>query len=422
MRTSSFRPTVRLVPVAIAGVMALGSSATAEETRRRTRSRPPERLPRRGSRPSMSRASTLRRRRARTSTSTPTATGSRKTRSPPTGRAGAPSTSCGSATRRTSGRSSTGSRRTSRPRRDPTSRSSATSTASCMDEAAIEAQGLAPVEPVLARIEAIHDLPSLRAEIGRLQSMGVNALFAFGSEEDRKDSTTVIAAALQGGLGLPERDYYLKTDEKSVKLREQYVAHVAKMLELAGAAPAKAAADAKTILAFETKLAQASMNNVDFRDPDKTYHPMTVAAFSQATPNLAWATYFEDQKIPAVDDAQRLAAGVLQGRERAGQVRAPRDLEDLSALAVPVGRGADAPQEVRGRELRLLRQDALRHSRDPAALEALRDRDGQRARDGARKDLRPGVFPAGGEEAGRRAREEPAPRAERRHPDARLDE
>ena len=106
-----------------------------------------------------------------------------------------------------------------------------------MDEAAIEAQGLAPVEPVLARIEAIHDLASLRAEIGRLQAMGVNALFAFGSEEDRKDSTTVIAAALQGGLGLPDRDYYLKTDEKSVKLREQYSRHVAKMLELAGRRP-----------------------------------------------------------------------------------------------------------------------------------------------------------------------------------------
>jgi endothelin-converting enzyme/putative endopeptidase len=168
----------------------------------------------------------------------------------------------------------------------------------CMDEAVIETQGLTPVEPVLARIGAIHDLPSLRAEIGRLQSMGVNALFAFGSEEDRKDSTTVIAAALQGGLGLPERDYYLKTDEKSVKLREQYVAHVAKMLELAGASPAKAAADAKTVLAFETRLAQASMNKVDFRDPDKTHHPMTVAAFSKATPNLAWATYFEEQRIP----------------------------------------------------------------------------------------------------------------------------
>ena len=83
----------------------------------------------------------------------------------------------------------------------------------CMDEAAIEAKGLTPIAPELAKIEAIHDRPSLRAEIGRLQSLGVNALFAFGSEEDRADSTKVIAAALQGGLGLPERDFYTRTDE-----------------------------------------------------------------------------------------------------------------------------------------------------------------------------------------------------------------
>jgi predicted metalloendopeptidase len=169
----------------------------------------------------------------------------------------------------------------------------------CMDEPAIEAQGLAPLEPELARIEAIRDAASLRAEIGRLQSMGVNALFTFGSEEDRKESTRVIAAALQAGLGLPDRDYYLKTEEKSVALRQKYSAHVARMLELAGATPAAAAAQAKTILAFETELARASMNNVDFRDPSKTYHPMSVEALAKANPNLAWATYFQEQNIPA---------------------------------------------------------------------------------------------------------------------------
>lgn len=169
----------------------------------------------------------------------------------------------------------------------------------CMDEAAIEAKGIAPIEPELARVEAIQDVPSLRAEIGRLQAMGVNALFVFGSEEDRKDASRVVAAALQGGLGLPERDYYLKTDEKSVALRDKYVAHVAKMLELAGSAPDKAAADAKTILALETKLAEASQNNVDIRDPDKTYHPMAVEAFAKQTPRLEWAAYFREQRVPA---------------------------------------------------------------------------------------------------------------------------
>jgi predicted metalloendopeptidase len=167
----------------------------------------------------------------------------------------------------------------------------------CMDEAAIEAKGLAPIEPELARIDAIRDRPGLRAEISRLQSLGVAVLFAFGSEEDRKDSSRVIAAALQAGLGLPERDYYLKTDDKSVELRKKYVAHVAKMLELAGTNPKKAAADAKSVLTLETRLANASMNNVDFRDPDKTHHPMSLAAFSKATPNLGWAGFFRDQRV-----------------------------------------------------------------------------------------------------------------------------
>jgi predicted metalloendopeptidase len=170
----------------------------------------------------------------------------------------------------------------------------------CMDEAQVEKAGIQPIQAELAKIDAIKDVPSLRAEIGRLQSLGVNALFGFGSEPDRKDAQKVIAAAVQGGLGLPERDYYLKKDDKSVKLRDEYVAHLAKMLELSGQTADKAAADAKTILALETKLAEASQNNVDIRNPDKTNHPMSVAAMSKATPNLAWSSYFSEQGVPDV--------------------------------------------------------------------------------------------------------------------------
>ncbi|MDQ2871431.1 MAG: M13 family metallopeptidase, partial [Acidobacteriota bacterium] len=144
----------------------------------------------------------------------------------------------------------------------------------CMDETAIEAKGVSPIQSELARIDAIHDAAGLREEIARLHSMGVPAVFGFGSEEDRKDSSRVIAAAVQSGLGLPDRDYYLKTDAKSVEMRKKYVAHVAKTLELGGASAKKAAADAKAIMEFETRLAKASQNNVDLRDPDKTHHPM----------------------------------------------------------------------------------------------------------------------------------------------------
>ncbi len=170
--------------------------------------------------------------------------------------------------------------------------------ASCMDEAAIEANRLKPIEPELARIDAIKSVAGLRAEVSRLQSQGVNAIFAFGSEEDRKDSSQVIAAAVQAGLGLPDRDYYLKTDKTSVELRKKYVAHVAKMFELAGTPSKKAGADAKAILDVETQLAKASMDNVEIRDPEKTHHPMTLDAFSRGTPNLAWASFFGEQSVP----------------------------------------------------------------------------------------------------------------------------
>jgi predicted metalloendopeptidase len=171
--------------------------------------------------------------------------------------------------------------------------------ATCMDESAIETAAISPLRDDLSRIDAIRDLSALRVEIARLQAMGVNVLFAFGSEEDRKDSTRVIAAAIQAGLGLPDRDYYVKTDAKSVELRGKYVAHVAKMLELAGAPPAKAAADAKAVLALETKLAKASQTNVDFRDPAKTNHPTTLAALAQAGPDLGWPEYFRANALPA---------------------------------------------------------------------------------------------------------------------------
>ena len=141
---------------------------------------------------------------------------------------------------------------------------------SCMDEAAIEAQGTRPLQPELGRIARIANLQDLQAEVARLQTSGVNALFQFGSEQDRKKSTDVIATAAQGGLGLPDRDYYTKTDDASKKTREQYVAHVAKMFRLMGENAARAAAGAATVMAIETKLAEASMTNVEQRHRDSS--------------------------------------------------------------------------------------------------------------------------------------------------------
>ena len=169
---------------------------------------------------------------------------------------------------------------------------------SCMDEGAIEAAGIRPLDPELAQIEAVSDLDSLRTEISRLQAAGVNAVFRFGSEEDRKNSSQVIAAALQGGLGLPDRDYYTKTDAESQQLREKYRAHVQKMLALAGEPSEKAAGDSRTILALETRLAEPAMSRVERRNPDNTYHPMSPEDLAKLTPRFSWTAYFKEQRVP----------------------------------------------------------------------------------------------------------------------------
>src|SRR5258708_9321000 len=165
--------------------------------------------------------------------------------------------------------------------------------ASCMGTAGIEAAATKPLERELAAIADIKNLADLQAEAERLQSRGVGALFRFNSNQDAKDSTQVIGGAFQGGLGLPEREYYLKEDDKSKQLREAYTKHVAKMFELLGEPADQSAAEAATILKIETALANASMKNTDLRDPDKTYHTMLLADLKTLTPNFSWEAYFK---------------------------------------------------------------------------------------------------------------------------------
>jgi putative endopeptidase len=174
--------------------------------------------------------------------------------------------------------------------------------ASCMDTSAIDAAGVKPIEAELTRIAAVNDIAMLQAEIARLQDQGVGAMFRFTSRQDAKDSTQVIATAGQGGLGLPDRDYYLREDDKSKKLREAYMAHAQKLFELLGDPSDKAAAESKTVVEIETALAKASMSNVDVRDPNKTYHRMSVADVQSLAPNLSWAMYFDQVGVPGLKD------------------------------------------------------------------------------------------------------------------------
>ena len=174
--------------------------------------------------------------------------------------------------------------------------------ASCTDEATIDKLGIEPLEAELKRIDAMQSKDRMVDELVRLQPLGAGVLFNFTSTPDAKNSTQMIADADQGGLGLPDRDYYSKTDAKSVKLRDQYVAHVQKMLELAGAPPAQAAADAQAVLKIETALAQGSLDRVARRDPNRTYHKMSVKDLQALAPGIDWPKYFSGLGTPAFSE------------------------------------------------------------------------------------------------------------------------
>src|SRR5213079_3098578 len=155
--------------------------------------------------------------------------------------------------------------------------------ASGMDEAKVEVAHARPLADELKRIDGVKDRNDVLKEVAHLHNLGVTSLFGFTSGQDDKNSTMVIAQAYQDGIGMPDRDYYTKTDEGSKKLRDQYVQHVAKMLTLAGENEADAATHAKKIMAMETALAQASRTRVDLRDPEKNYNKMKAADLQKLT-------------------------------------------------------------------------------------------------------------------------------------------
>jgi putative endopeptidase len=170
--------------------------------------------------------------------------------------------------------------------------------ASCMDTAAIDAASVKPLVADFAAIEAAKDASELQPLIGHLQQAGAGFLFRLNSTQDLDESTQVIAEINQGGLGLPDRDYYTRTDEKSAQLRTDYVAHVAKMFVLAGDSEEKAKAEAKAVMDLETALAKASMSRVEMRDPHAVWHKMTLPQLKELAPGWAWEAYFRQRNAP----------------------------------------------------------------------------------------------------------------------------
>jgi predicted metalloendopeptidase len=168
--------------------------------------------------------------------------------------------------------------------------------AACMDVAEIDKLGVKPIEPLLAKVRGMQDKKDLTATVVALQNDGVRALFNFGVRPDAKNSNDQIANVGQGGLGLPDRDYYLRTDPKSEEIRKQYKQHVGAMFDLLAKAEARsdanpeAAADA--VMRIETELAKASLDRVAMRNPDNTYHKMKVAELVSMTPDFDWDRYF----------------------------------------------------------------------------------------------------------------------------------
>lgn len=174
--------------------------------------------------------------------------------------------------------------------------------ASGMDEAAIQAARTKPLEEELKRIDAVKTREDVLREIAHLHGIGATSLFGFASAQDDKNSTMVIAQAYQDGLGMPDRDYYTKTDDASKKLREQYVQHVTKMLTLLGEDATAAAEHARKIMTMETALAEASRTQVELRDPQKNYNKMAMADLQKLTPDFQWNEYLKEANLPNPGD------------------------------------------------------------------------------------------------------------------------
>jgi len=177
--------------------------------------------------------------------------------------------------------------------------------ASCMDEAALEKLGAAPLTPELKRISGLKSKDAIAEYLATSQFptsiYGSGSLFSFRSSQDYRNSSEEIAEADQGGLGLPDRDYYLKDDPKSQELRKAYLAHVQKMFELLGDEPKTAAAEAATVMRIETELAHGHLTRVERRDPQKLNHPTSIKELEKLSPTFSWNVYLSKHGLGSIE-------------------------------------------------------------------------------------------------------------------------
>jgi endothelin-converting enzyme/putative endopeptidase len=198
--------------------------------------------------------------------------------------------------------------------------------ASCMDEQKIDTNGLAPLRSDLDRVDAIASLPQLPAVVGHLQTTGVATFFGFGAAPDFKDASHYMLIFGQGGLGLPDRDYYLKDDPATAQIRDQYVRHVSKMLQLSGLPPARAQAAGASVLKIETMLARSALDRVSRRNPTNIYHKLPMSEVRALVPSFNMSAYLETADAPRADAANVTEPAYMNGVE---QVLSTTPLADL---------------------------------------------------------------------------------------------
>ena len=211
------------------------------------------------------------------------------------------------------------------PKRSPIDQKIGDYYASCMDEGGIEKKGVAALKPQLDRIAAIKTKAELAGALAHLHNTGTSGLFRFGAQPDFKNAKVHIAAVDQGGLGLPDRDYYLKDEERFANVRKQYPGHVQKMLELLGDAPEAAAREAQAVLDIETALARAALERVKRRDPANVYHKMKREELAALAPGIDWNAYFTATGAPAFSELNVAWPDFFKG---ASEALGARSLDD----------------------------------------------------------------------------------------------
>ncbi len=211
---------------------------------------------------------------------------------------------------------------------------------SCMDTASIEKRGLDPLKPDLADIAAIDGRPALQAEILKLAGKATTAGAFLTVSQDAKNASEYIAQLGPAGLSLPERDFYFRTDEKGVKIREEFQKYVATLFRLSGESEENSVAAGKTILEFETRFAEPMLTNVERRDPYKSYHKMDLAGVEKEAPGFNWGGMFDTMKIPRATPVNLSQPKYFATFTKEVGRGAHRNLEDVSEMA-----GAQQPRQ-----------------------------------------------------------------------------